>query len=89
MFQMKQINFYGHRKIYYTISACLIALLVICVAVFGVKVDIQFTGGLIATYSYEGDLDFAAVEQTASEVTGYGVTSDSSRVSAAAKSRSP
>ena len=78
MFQMKQINFYGHRKIYYTISACLIALLVICVAVFGVKVDIQFTGGLIATYSYEGDLDFAAVEQTASEVTGYGVTSDSS-----------
>ena len=47
-------------------------------AVFGVKVDIQFTGGLIATYSYEGDLDFAAVEQTASEVTGYGVTSDSS-----------
>lgn len=78
MFQMKQIDFYGHRKIYYTISACLIALLVICVAVFGVKVDIQFTGGLIATYSYEGDLDFAAVEQTASEVTGYGVTSDSS-----------
>ena len=78
MFQMKQINFYGRRKIYYTISACLIALLVICVAVFGVKVDIQFTGGLIATYSYEGDLDFAAVEQTASEVTGYGVTSDSS-----------
>ena len=78
MFQMKQINFYGHRKIYYTISACLIALLVICVAVFGVKVDIQFSGGLIATYSYEGDLDFAAVEQTASEVTGYGVTSDSS-----------
>ena len=78
MFQMKQIDFYGHRKIYYTISACLLAILVICAAVFGVKVDIQFTGGLIATYSYEGDLDFAAVEQTASEVTGYGVTSDSS-----------
>lgn len=78
MFQKKQIDFYGHRKIYYTISACLIGILVVCVAVFGVKVDIQFTGGLIATYSYEGDLDFAAVEQTASEVTGYEVTSDSS-----------
>ncbi len=75
----KEIDFYGHRKIYYTISICLIALAAVCALIFGIKVDIQFTGGTIATYSYDGDLDFSAVEQAAKEVTGYSVTSDSSQ----------
>ena len=75
----KDIDFYGHRKIYYTISICLVALAAVCALVFGIKVDIQFTGGTIATYSYEGDLDFAAVESAASEVTGFSVTSGSSQ----------
>ncbi|MGI5893018.1 MAG: protein translocase subunit SecF [Candidatus Merdivicinus sp.] len=79
MFGMKkEIDFYGHRKIYYTISVCLIVIAAVCALVFGVKVDIQFTGGTIATYSYEGDLDFQAVEKAASEATGLKVTSDSS-----------
>ena len=75
----KEIDFYGHRKIYYAISIGLMALALVCALIFGVKVDIQFTGGTIATYSYEGDLDFAAVENTAAEVTGFTVTSDSSQ----------
>lgn len=79
MFELKhEIDFYGHRKIYYTVSVCLIAIAAVCALIFGVKIDIQFTGGTIATYSYQGDLDFKAVEKTASEVTGYKVTSDSS-----------
>ena len=74
----KDMDFYGHRKIFYIISVCLIAIAAVCALIFGVKVDIQFTGGTIATYSYEGDLDFSAVEKTAADVTGFSVTSDSS-----------
>ena len=45
----KEIDFYGHRKIYYAISIGLMALALVCALIFGVKVDIQFTGGTIAT----------------------------------------
>ena len=79
MFEFKKdIDFYGHRKIYYAISIFLIALAAVFAVAFGVRVDIKFTGGSIATYSYEGDLDFNAVAQTAEEVTGYQVTTSSS-----------
>lgn len=74
----KEMDFYGHRKIYYIVSLCLIALAIVYAVVFGVKVDIQFTGGTIATYSYDGELDFSQVEAAAREVTGMPVTSDAS-----------
>lgn len=74
----KEIDFYGHRNIFYVISACLVAVAAVFAIAFGVKIDIQFTGGTIATYSYEGNLDFKAVEKAATEVTGYKVISESS-----------
>lgn len=62
MAEKKQINFIGKKKIFFIFSACLAAAIIICTVVFGVKLDIQFKGGTIVTFTYEGSLDAAAVE---------------------------
>lgn len=51
------IDFYGHRKIYFTVSALLIAITLVGALLFGISLDIQFKGGAIITYSYEGTID--------------------------------
>jgi preprotein translocase subunit SecF len=65
-----KIDFYGHRKIYYTISTVIIAIMIICALIFGVKMDIQFKGGALLTYSYTGELDPGAVEQLVQQELG-------------------
>ncbi len=47
-------DFYGKRKIFYIISLCIIALTVVMLFVDGVTLDIQFRGGSIIKYGYEG-----------------------------------
>ena len=54
-------NFVGHRKIFFSISGALIALVLVCTAVLGVGMDIQFKGGAILTYGYEGTIDLNQV----------------------------
>jgi preprotein translocase subunit SecF len=68
------IDFAGSRKIYWCISGALIAIAIIVSLVFGVKVDIKFTGGTIATYTYTGEIDEKAFEQVIEDVTGHDVT---------------
>ena len=41
------IDFIGKRRTYYTISLTLIAIGILISLIFGVKLDIQFTGGAI------------------------------------------
>ena len=57
---MKDI--YGKRNIFYAISAAIILLTVISAFVFHVRVDVQFKGGSIITYSYSGELDIAKAQ---------------------------
>ena len=71
-------NFYGHRKIFYAISIGLLTVAAVFALIFGVKVDIQFTGGTIATYSYTGNIDRSAVASIAKEQTGMDATVDTS-----------
>ncbi len=71
-------NFYGHRKIFYGISIGLLTVAAVFALIFGVKVDIQFTGGTIATYSYTGNIDRSAVASIAKEQTGMDATVDTS-----------
>jgi len=56
-------NFVNSRKIFFTISLCIVALTIICVAVFGVNLDIQFKGGTLIKYSYTNELDKAAFQK--------------------------
>lgn len=66
----KEIDFYGHRRIYYGISIGILVIALVWALISGVKIDIQFTGGTVATYSYTGDLSADSLEQIAEESTG-------------------
>ena len=54
---MKTYNIVGHRKVYFTISALILAACILCATFFGIKLDIQFKGGSIITYNYEGTIE--------------------------------
>ncbi len=51
------IDFVGNRKIYFSISLGIILIGLIFNFIFGTELDIQFTGGAIAKYSYTGDIE--------------------------------
>lgn len=51
------INFIKNKNKFFAFSIILIALIIIATFINGVNLDIQFQGGYIFTYSYDGDLD--------------------------------
>lgn len=59
------IDFIGKSRIYYTISLTLITLGILVSIIFGVKLDIQFTGGAIIRYTYTGDVSTSTAQQVA------------------------
>ena len=62
----KPIDFVGLRKHFLTISTCLMAAIILCAAVFGVRLDTEFTGGAMITLSYQGEISTSEVQKTAS-----------------------
>ena len=64
--EKKPINFVGLRKRFLTISTCLMAAIILCAAVFGVRLDTEFTGGAMITLSYQGEISTSEVQKTAS-----------------------
>ena len=64
------IDFIKHRKIYFTISAILMIFCIVSTFIFGAKLDIQFKGGTLITYLYEGDIDSNAFAADAEEALG-------------------
>ncbi len=64
--EKKPIDFVGLRKRFLTVSACLMAAIVLCAVVFGVHLDTEFTGGAMITLSYEGSFTVSDVQKTAS-----------------------
>lgn len=65
-----KFDFIKNRKIYFIISVSIIVIAVACSFIFGVNLDIEFKGGTIITYSYEGDIDKAAFESAIEGVVG-------------------
>ncbi|MFU0832813.1 MAG: Protein-export membrane protein SecF [Oscillospiraceae bacterium] len=63
------IDFYGHRKIFFGISLTIFIIGLICNIVFGVKLDIRFTGGAMIRYSYSGELAASEIESAVQQVT--------------------
>lgn len=70
----KQYDIIGNRKKYFLISGILIAFILLFSLIFGVKMDIQFKGGAVLTYSYEGEMDLAAVQKDVQGLLGSDVT---------------
>ena len=54
---MPKFDFVGRRKLFLTISGALILISVLCTVIFGVEIDIEFKGGTIINYSYDGDIE--------------------------------
>ncbi len=68
------IDFIGKKKIFFIISASLMAIILICTAVFGVKLNINFRGGSIVSYSYTDEAKFDELEAVVEEAIGKDVT---------------
>lgn len=64
------IDFIGHRKIYFIISAVMVAVSILSTFVLGADLDIQFKGGTIITYVYDGEIDGNAFAADAKEILG-------------------
>ncbi len=67
---MKYFSFYGHRRLFFSISILLLVLGLVMLVVNGVQLDIQFKGGAILKYSYTGTLDTDAVATFTSQKLG-------------------
>ncbi|HAH79026.1 MAG TPA: protein translocase subunit SecF, partial [Ruminococcaceae bacterium] len=57
------IRFYENRWIYYCISLAVVLVGLICNVIFGTRLDIQFTGGAVLSYSYSGEIETQKVER--------------------------
>ncbi len=64
------IDFIGKRKLFFTISIVLVAFSILSTFIFGVDLDIQFKGGTIITYVYDGDLDCDGFVKDAKDILG-------------------
>ena len=66
----KTFDVVGKRKIFYIVSLAVIILSFVFTAIFGMNVAIEFKGGTIISYSYDGSIDENAVASAAQTVTG-------------------
>ncbi len=65
----KVIDFYGKRKVFFGISMGLILIGIICNIIFGVTLDIQFSGGSMISYTYNGTIDENELKNLVQETT--------------------
>ena len=56
----RNLDIVGKKKIFFAISSLIVVFTVVFALIFGVKMDIQCTGGSIITYSFDGELDESA-----------------------------
>ena len=72
---MKKIfNFTGTSKIFFGISITIFVIGIICNAIFGVTLDIQFTGGTILQYNYIGNIETDKMKSLIQKETADNVT---------------
>lgn len=64
------VDFVGNRKKYLLVPLVVITVGLLVNILFGTKMDIQFTGGSIVTYSYVGDVHDDDVKALIQETTG-------------------
>lgn len=70
----KIIGFYKKRFIYFAISLTIMLVGIIAVFINGVQLDIQFKGGALLKYTYEGELNDVEVADVASGLLNRPVT---------------
>lgn len=71
---LKTLNVYARRKIFYIVSIVLIAASALVACLGGLNLAIEFKGGTLIEYSYEGDIDTASVATAVQDAIGESVT---------------
>ena len=71
--QVRVRDFYGHRKVFFALSALLMIAVLVLSFVRGVGVSIEFKGGTLSTYSYNGSAGEEDLAKTAREYLGTAV----------------
>ena len=66
----KTFDVVGKKKIFYVVSVSVIVIAIIVTLIAGMNVAIEFKGGTIITYSYDGTIDENAVAAAAQQITG-------------------
>lgn len=69
----KHFDFMGKKKVFLTISGCLVVLSMLSTFI-GVKLAIEFKGGTMITYAYTGDLNGDDAKAKIEEIAGTSVT---------------
>lgn len=67
---MIKFDFIGHKKIFFSISLTLIAIILAVTLCFGIELDIQFKGGAIIKYTYTGEVSESEFAAKAEELLG-------------------
>lgn len=67
--QDKKLDFYSKRKVFFGISLGIIVIGIIFNIIFGVSLDIQFSGGSMISYSYHGTVNESEVKDLIQEKT--------------------
>lgn len=62
-------DFVGNIKKFLICSSTLFVIAIVFACVFGIKLDIQFSGGVIANYSYTGEVNVDAVQKNVEAIT--------------------
>jgi preprotein translocase SecF subunit len=68
--QRKRYKITNRGKIYYTISSVLVALFIVLTVLGIPNIAIEFKGGTLISYTFEGDIDTSAVGDIVKDVTG-------------------
>lgn len=70
MNNIKTLNVTGHKKLFYAVSIIIIVAAIIVSVVAGLNMAIEFKGGTLITYTYEGTIDTSAVENAVKDASG-------------------
>lgn len=65
----KKIDFFGKRKVFFGISIGLIIIGIVFNVIFGINLDIQFSGGSMISYTYNGDVNESELKELVQEIT--------------------
>lgn len=66
----KKLNVVKNNKKFYTVSASLFVVFALVAVIFGLNVAIEFKGGTLLSYSYDGDLDTTRIETIVEDTVG-------------------
>ncbi len=70
---MKQFDFVKHNKLFAGISIGIIVVGILCALIFGVEMDISFTGGTLLKYSFTGEVSADKVKELGNKSLGFPV----------------